>query len=78
MVQWDWQHFCSAGTQVQSLAWHSGLRILHGPTCSVGLNCGWNMTPGLELHMPQGAKKEKKKILLWETVAHAAKFVKIG
>ena len=27
VAQWDWQHLRSAGTQVESPAWHRGLRI---------------------------------------------------
>ena len=26
MAQWDWRRLCSAGMQVQSPAWHSGLK----------------------------------------------------
>ena len=35
MVQWDLPCFWSAGIQVQSLAWHSGLRISICHSCSV-------------------------------------------
>ena len=44
-----------AGTQVWSLAWYGGLRIR--------LCCSWgsNLIPGLELHMPQVAKKQKQR-----------------
>ena len=46
VVQWDWQHLRSAGTQVQSPALHSGCFGL----CR---NSGSDLTPG--------QKKERKK-----------------
>ena len=53
MVQRDWQHLGSTGTQVQSQAWHSGLRI----QCCSGRNCGSDLFPGLGT--PYVAKKKK-------------------
>ena len=61
MVLWDWQHLGSTGTQVRSLAWHSGLRIWCCCSCSLCCSGGSNLIPGLELHMPWGSQKEKKK-----------------
>ena len=60
VVQWDWQHLWSAGMQVQSLAWHSELRI----QCCwiVGHNCGSDLIPGPGTPFTMGQpKKEKKK-----------------
>ena len=36
----------SAGTQVQSPAWHNGLRIWHCRSCGLGPNCGLDLIPG--------------------------------
>lgn len=46
VVQWDWQYFGSVGTKVQSPAKHSGLRIWHCHSCSLGQNCGSDLIPG--------------------------------
>ena len=56
MVQRDWWHLRSARMQVQSLAWHSGLRIWHCHSCGVGCNCGSDLIPSLG----QPRKKKKK------------------
>ena len=47
MAQWDLQHLGSTGTQVQSPAWHSGVRIQHCHSNGLGLNCGSDLIPGL-------------------------------
>ena len=46
MVQWNQQSLCSAGTQIQSLAWYSGLRIQHCHSCGIGCSCGSDLIPG--------------------------------
>ena len=54
--------FRSAGTQVQSPAWHSGLRVWHCRICGLGGNCGSDPIPGLGTPYVEGwLKKEKKK-----------------
>ena len=61
-VQGDQQHLCSAGTQVQSLVQHGGLRIW--PCCSygVGHHSGLDLIPGLGIpYAVEQPKKEKKK-----------------
>ena len=69
-MQRDWWRFGSAGTQVQSPAWNSGLRIQHYWSCSLGCNCThqiWSLA--CELHMPKKKRKEKNHILrLWHVV----------
>ena len=45
-VQWDQCHLCSAGTQVQFLAWNSALRIWHCHS-SLSCNCSSALIPGL-------------------------------
>ena len=56
VAQGDQWHLSSPRTQVQSLAWYSGLRIWHcwgaGPIWGVDLIPGWGAP--LDLHMPQG------------------------
>ena len=47
VAQRDWQCLWSAGMLVQSLVQHSGLRIRHCHSCSVGGNCGSDRIPGL-------------------------------
>ena len=61
VAQHDWWHFCSVMTQVQSLAQHSGLRIWHGHSCSVGYICGMDEIPGSGAPMPWGGQKRKRK-----------------
>ena len=48
--------------QVQSLAWHSGLRIWHCHNCGVDYNCSSDLIPGpgTPYAMGQLKKKEKK------------------
>ena len=52
--QWDWRRLGSAGTKVQSPAWHSGLRILC--CCSFGIT--QNRSSGLG-PWPRAAKKRR-------------------
>ena len=47
IMQWDRRHLGSIGTQVQSLAHNSGLRMQHCHSCSLGGNCGSDLIPGL-------------------------------
>ena len=61
MAQQDWQCLWSTGTQVQSLAPHSGLRIQHGWSCGIGCNCGWDLIPGLRTPYVAGQPKKKRK-----------------
>ena len=61
--QHQW-YFWITGTQVWFLALYSGLRIQC--CCGLGCKCGTNLIPGLELHMPWGSQKRKKKKILWE------------
>ena len=62
MVQQDRWHLWSAGTQVQSPAQHSGLRIWCCCSYGLGSNCGSDQIPGPRTFICQGvAKKEKKK-----------------
>ena len=54
------QHLGSPGTQVQSLPQHSGLRILHWSSCSLGHNGSLDLIwPGSS--MCHGAAKKRKK-----------------
>ena len=71
MARWDWQHLCSMETQVWSLAQHSGLRIWHCCSCSVGHSCSSDLIPGLGTPCAMGwpKKKEKKKREKWESRA---------
>ena len=59
MVQWDWWLRGSAGTQVQSPAWHSGLRIWGCCSFGLGHNCGWD--PGTSYALVWSEKKTEKK-----------------
>ena len=64
MAQWDWPRLGSAGTQVQSLAWHSGLRIQRSHSCGLSHNCSSDLIPGPGApHSLGRPKKEKKKVL---------------
>ena len=61
MAQWDWWWLWSAGTQVQSLAQCSGLRIWHCHSNS----CGSDLIPGQRIlyaleHPKMVGKKEIK------------------
>ena len=55
----------SARTQVQSLAWHSGLRILCCCHCGIGSNGSLHLIPGLgtPCAMGQAGKKKKSQLL---------------
>ena len=65
VVQWHLQYLWSAGTQVWSLAWHSGLRIWCCRSCCIDHNCGSDLVPGLETQHSMGwPKKKKKKVQL--------------
>ena len=56
----------AARTQVQCLAWYSGLRIQHCHSCSVGGNSGSDLIPGpgtpYATRWPKKKKEKKKKI----------------
>ena len=60
MIQQDLQHLGSTGLQVRSLAEHSGLRIQHRCSCSLGGSCGLNLILAWELRMPWGGQKKTK------------------
>ena len=55
VVQWDGQCLWSTQTQVQSPAWHSGLRIQDCPS-----KCGLDWIPGLGTPYAKGVGKKKK------------------
>ena len=61
VVQWDWWHLWSAGTQVISQAWHCGLRIQHYNSCGVGHNCGLDLIPVPGTPYAAGWPKMKRK-----------------
>ena len=63
MVQTDWQHLGNTGMQVRSLTGHSGLRIWHYRSCSLGLDCGSDLihSPGMDMDMLWGGQKREKK-----------------
>ena len=46
VAQRNQRHLWSAGTQVQSPAWQSGLRIPHCHSCGIGHSCGSDLIPG--------------------------------
>ena len=54
----------SAGTWVWSPALHSGLKIQHCHSCSLGCNCSSDLIPG-NSKCRGAAKNEKKKKILW-------------
>ena len=58
MVQRDWQHLGSAGTQVPSLSQNSGLRILRCCRCGLGYNGGSGLMPGLRTPYATGRPKK--------------------
>ena len=60
MAQWDPWHLGSTRTQVQSLVWHSGLRIWHCCTCGLGHNFGSDLIPGLGTPYASGQPKKRK------------------
>ena len=55
----DCQHLWSAGTQVQSPAQHSRLRIQGCYNCGIDHNCGSDLIPGLGTPHAVGCPKEK-------------------
>ena len=57
--QWDQQCLGSAGMQVQSLIWHSGLRIQQCHSCGLGHNCGSDLIP--DSGPPYASRQPKKK-----------------
>ena len=61
MAQQDQQRLWSAGTQVQSQAWHSGLTIQGFRSCSFGHDCDSNLISGLGTSHAMGWPKMKKK-----------------
>ena len=65
MVQWDRQHLGSPGMQVNSLTQHSGLRIWHFHSCSLGCNCGSYRIPGQGTPYAMEQSKKKKKIFFF-------------
>ena len=62
MAQWGQWCLSSARMQIQSLAWHSELRIWHCCSCSISHNCGSDLIPGPGTSYAVGGQiKEKKK-----------------
>ena len=62
VVQWDQQHLWSAGMQVRSPAWHSGLRIPHCHRYGLDHNCSSDLIPGLGTPYAMGWPKKEKVI----------------
>ena len=60
-MQWDQWHLYSAGTQVQSLAWHGGLRIPSCRSCGIGCNCGLDLILSLGIPYALGQPKKERK-----------------
>jgi len=58
VVQQDKQRLGSVGMQVQSLGWHSGLRIWHCCSCGLGRICGLDLIPGLGIPYATGQWKK--------------------
>ena len=63
VVQRDPWPLRSTGTQVQSPAWHSVLRIRHCHSCGLGYNCSWDLIPGPGTPYAVWRPKKKKKII---------------
>ena len=61
MVQWNWWCLGSTGSQVQSLAQHSGLRIQRCFSCGLGHDCRSDLISGLGIPYASGRPKKKKK-----------------
>ena len=55
-----WEDLGSAGTQVQSPAWDSGLRIWHCCSCGLGRSYSLDLIPGPGIPYAAGGPKEKK------------------
>ena len=71
VAQGDRQCLGCAGTQVPSPAWHSGLRIQHCHSCSLGHDYGSDLILGLGTPYAMGwpkKKGQKKRIQLCFTV----------
>ena len=64
----SWEH----GTQVWSLAQHSGLNIQHCCSSGLGHNFGLDLIPGLRIPcatgQPKMKKKKKKNALFWSSL----------
>ena len=60
MLQWDQRSLGSAGMQVRSLAWLSGLRIWHCCTCALSRDCGSDLIPGRGTAYAVGRPKKEK------------------
>ena len=63
VTQQDRRHHGSAGMQVRTLAWHSGLRIRNCCSCTLGHKYNSDLIPGLVIPYAAGQpkKREKKK-----------------
>ena len=55
----------STGTQVQSPAQHSELRIWPCHSCGLGRNCSWDLTPGPGTPYAMGQQEKEEKRLLF-------------
>ena len=62
VVEQGWQCLGNAGMgmQIPSLAQHSGLRIWHCCSCSLGCSCGSDLIPGLGIPYAVWQPKKKK------------------
>ena len=65
MAHWDQQHLCSTGTQVRSLAQHSGLEIQLCSSCCRGHTCGLDLIPDLGTPHAAGQQQKEKKKAVW-------------
>ena len=61
MVQWNQGYLGSTWTWVHSPAWHSGLRIWHCHSFSLGHSCISDLILGPETPCASGQPKKKKK-----------------
>ena len=59
VAQWDQRCLRGPGTQDQSLAWHSGLRIRHCHSCGLGHNCHQDLICGLGIPLALGHPKKE-------------------
>ena len=66
----SWQRLWRAGMQVRSLARHSGLRIQHCLSCSLGWNCGLDLISGPGTPYAVGQTKNKQKKMLENSKAN--------
>ena len=69
VVQWHQQCLWSTGTQVQYLAWQSGLRIQCCYSCNIGCNYSLDLILGLETSYSVGQPKREKKTHLSLTIS---------